>query len=285
MGLFPSKKKDFYICDRGHPHLKKKYYDRFNPSVLGLGDLTATSIERDAIAAVFDLQGFTRFCSQSDPQLAVSEFLAAFLDWLFDAVKRENIVAERGPDGKKLPTHDEDGTLPAYTTLPFFAKFMGDGVLFLWDAAGLTDQAICSIPSVAIQICSWYELQFLPTISFEVTDPPSRLRCGIARGKVFSVGNGEDFVGPCINLASRLQKLSSISMAFARRGFKADKYMDEHMRNHFALKKVAIRGVGEHELVYIDKAEFEELSDEERELFREPDEGYLHYKPKEPSSG
>lgn len=149
---------------------------------------------------------------------------------------------------------------------------MGDGVLFLWNASELNEHTICSIPAVLMQVCASYELEFLPKICFNVADPPETLRCGIARGKIFSVGNGTDFVGPCINMASRLQKLSSIKIAFSRRGFNADKFMDPHMRSHFVLKKVSIRGIGDNELVYLNKYEFDHLDADEKDLFEEPDE-------------
>jgi class 3 adenylate cyclase len=265
MGLFTTTKRDFYICDRGSPHLKRAKCDRFNASVLGLGDLTAESKERDAVAAVFDLAGFTRFCNQIDPQLAISEYLAEFIEWLFATVKEQCTLPDKDTD------HIDDD-VAALATLPFFVKFMGDGVLFLWDVSGLPGAAICALPAIGLQVSAAYSVDFLPRIAFSVSDPPETLRCGMARGKVFSVGNGEDFVGPCINMASRLQKLSAIQTAFARRGFNADKYMDKHMRSHFLLKKVGVRGIGENELVYVERSQFEDLPVDEKALFREPDE-------------
>jgi class 3 adenylate cyclase len=269
VGLFETRDADFFTCSRGFPHLRKKRYDQFTATVLGLGDLTAPSKETDSVAAVFDLSGFTKFCNQIDPQLAVSEYLASFLDWLFKAVKEESVV--NTPKGKKK---DKDSDIPAWATLPFFAKFLGDGVLFLWDASKITEKAICSIPTLGLQVSARYYLEFLPKISFEVVDPPQVLRCGIARGKVLSVGDGQDFVGPCINMASRLQKLSDIPVSFSRRGFNAEKHMNPHMRGHFLLKKVAVRGVGEHELVYVSKDEFEELPESEKSRFEDPAEEF-----------
>jgi class 3 adenylate cyclase len=265
MGQFETRKSDFYICSAGFPHLKRARFEQFNSGVLGLGDLGAPSKESDAVAAVFDLGGFTRFCNQIDPQLAISEYLAAFLDWLFEAVKDETVVATGREDIK----HNRD-EVAAFATLPVFAKFMGDGVLFLWNVGDLTNNAICAIPAVALQICASYRLRFLPKISLKVTDPPETLRCGLARGKVYAVGKGEDFVGPCINMAMRLQKLS-FRVAFSRRGFNADEYMDKHMRGHFVLKKVVIRGIGANELIYLSKSDFESLPPSERVLFKEPD--------------
>ena len=62
--------------------LDNEQFDRFNPGVLGLGDIGAPSKQVDALAAVFDLEGFTSFCSHVDPHLAVPEYLSRFLDWL-----------------------------------------------------------------------------------------------------------------------------------------------------------------------------------------------------------
>ena len=68
-------------------------------------------------------------------------------------------------------------------------------------------------------ICDDYVEHFYPIIRKQVVEPPNRLRCGIARGKVFSVGNGQDYVDPCINIASRLQQLSHLTFCFPQRGF------------------------------------------------------------------
>ena len=276
---------DFYICDRGFPHIQKTRFDDFHAAVLGLGDLTSPSRDLDAVAVVFDLAGFTKFCTQIDPQLAISEYLAAFIDWLFDSIKTFSLTEERYGAKKARATKrksgktavsaklskaavDDDGTIATFATLPFFAKFMGDGVLFLWNTKDLPAQTICAIPAIMLQVCAAYDLDFLPKIAQGVTDPPETLRCGIARGKVFSVGNGDDFVGPCINMASRLQHIS-VQVAFARRGFNADKFMDAHVRSHFLLKRVSIRGIGENELVYIDRLADSGLKKREQKVFHD----------------
>src|SRR5438552_847106 len=94
MSVYKVPSKDFYICDSGFPHIKKERLDKFTASMLGLGDLAAPTDDVDAIAAVFDLSGFTNFCTQIDPQLAISEYLSAFLDWLFASIKSESLVDE-----------------------------------------------------------------------------------------------------------------------------------------------------------------------------------------------
>jgi hypothetical protein len=89
-------------------------------------------------------------------------------------------------------------------------------------------------------------------------EPPSKLRCGIARGSVFPIGNGLDFVGPCINISTRLQKMSDLSFAFSARGVDLNVF---HPSYHevFVKKQVAIRGIGDNELIYISREEFDKL--------------------------
>ena len=129
---------------------------------------------------------------------------------------------------------------------------------------------ICNVVTSLWETCSNYVLTFYPMTRKVVTQPPKVLRCGIARGTVFSVGNGEDYVGPCINIAARLQKLSSLSFCFSRRGFDVEKNMPEETAVKYVLKSVSLRGIGEDELVWVRKEEFDSLLDEEKALFRSP---------------
>lgn len=245
------KKRRIYLLDN-------ERFGRFNPSVLGLGNISLPSKEVEAIAAVFDLSGFTNFCKQVDPYLAVPEFLSRFLSWLLNKVK-ERFVRRSYEEGKEL-----------WTELPFLAKFLGDGILFLWDASNMDGVLICNVVGILDHICDDYVEEFYPQIRTVVVEAPSCLRCGVARGKVFSVGNGQDYVGPCINMASKLQKLSHLTFCFPRRGFDIDEHMHQKVRRLFVEKRVAIRGIGENELVWVRKKEFDELPKEEKALFRKP---------------
>jgi len=238
--------------------LSGEQFDKFNPDVLGLGDIGARSTQLEAMAAIFDLSGFTSFCSQVDPHLAVPEYLSRFLDWLFAEIKT-GFVKESEAEEKLL-----------WAGLPFLAKFLGDGVLFLWDTRNMSGAEICNIVTSLWEICGNYIHEFHPTIKKIVAQPPQFLRCGIARGTVFSVGNGEDYVGPCINIASRLQKLSSLSFCFSRRGFDIERYMPEETAAKYALKYAPLRGIGDDELVWVRREEFEALTDEEKACFRNP---------------
>jgi len=246
------RKKDFTIT------LQKPAFELFNPAVLGLGDITQESRTVAAIAAFFDLQGFTNFSKQIDSHLSIPLFLNEFLEWIFSAIRSES------------QRQIEEDVVRLWHDLPFLAKFMGDGVLFLWNTEFMGSIAQHNLIRSLYNICTQYETAFYPSMRRKVVDPPLRLRCGVAKGSVFSVGNGEDYVGPCINMAARLQKLFGLSFAFARRGFDPESGWKPEQLKKWVLKVASIRGIGEAELIYTPAEVFEALEAAERENFRDP---------------
>lgn len=241
--------------DRGkltHTIIKSEF-NKFNPIVLGLGDISAESKYQEALVAVFDLEGFSSFCNQIDPHLVVPEFLQSFLTWLFENISKQS-------------TQRQDGdSVALWCQLPFFAKFTGDGVLFLWDTVNMNPMQIGNVVCTIGNILASYTHVFIPEMRKAVAKAPKRLRCGIARGQVVSVGNGEDYVGACINVASRIQKLSAFSLALSRRGFSLTKNFTPETRELFKLIRISIRGVGDDELVFVPKEEFDELPQPEQQ--------------------
>jgi class 3 adenylate cyclase len=230
----------------------------FNPSVLGLGDISQRAIPTEAIAAIFDLTGFTHFCRQIDPQLSVPLYLQTFLDWIFSRI-RDETVAETHETGVEL-----------YQPLPFLIKFMGDGLLVLWDTASMNNVNITNTVVMCSMICDSYTQHFIPTLNSKVAEPPPSLRCGIARGTVLSVGSKNDYVGSCINLAARLQQLPSISLACSRRGFDLhDTTIDEGFRKEICLRRVSIRGIGDNELIYLYEKEVGSMPARDRKFYKE----------------
>lgn len=236
--------------------LTQREFKQFNASILGLGKIQKQASVTNALAAVFDLEGFTDFCSQIDPQLVVPEFLSDFLVWLFKSIST------------KFTEKESKESVRIWGSLPFFAKFTGDGVLFLWNtdlSGGPT--GIGHIARNLSEICDDYLSDLQPRIAESFSKTPQRLRVGIARGQILSVGNGSDFVGPCINIAARLQKIASLSFAVSRRGFDP-KECFKSIQKQLVVKKLPIRGVGDDEPVIIRKKEFNALSDDEKALFK-----------------
>lgn len=236
---------------------RNREFKKFNPAVLGLGDIRLPSKQVDAVAAVFDLSGFTKFCTQVDPHLYVPIYLSWFLDWLFQNIT-DQFTQRKYRKGRVM-----------WVDLPFLAKFLGDGVLFLWNSEKMNEVNLCNVLVSLRNICLRYRRDFVPIIKKEVGEPPPSLKCGVARGRVLSIGDGNDYVGPCINIASRLQKLSHLSFCFSRKGFDFERGMIEEVASQIIVKSVSIRGIGEHELVCIPKHEFERLPKREKAIFRE----------------
>lgn len=236
--------------------LNNEFSKKFSPSILDIGDIRSPSQEIEAITAVFDLSDFTKFCNQVDAYLAIPKFLNEFLTWLFSKIKIG------------LTENFNERPRSYWVELPVLAKFLGDGVLLLWNARQMTEAKICGIVATLYDICYDYQHQFYPRVSMAVVKPPGVLRCGMARGKVFSVGNGKDYVGHCINTASRLAHLGIVSFCFPQRGFQVQEYMPEEHYRIFTRKYISIRGVGEDELVWIVKDEFDKLPEQSKRLFR-----------------
>jgi hypothetical protein len=236
--------------------ITRSKFDSFTPSILGLGNIGSTSNQIHALSVMFDLEGFTNFCKQIDPQLAVPEFLNDFLHWLFNLI-REETIEETFPEG-----------YTTFSDLPFLAKFMGDGVLFLWDIEKLSELQILNIVVTMNNICIDYKNKFFKSIASKVVSPPANLRCGIARGAIYSVGDGNDFVGPCINMSARLQKLNSLIFCFSRRGLNPEGH--NWLKNNVVTMKTDIRGIGSEELVCLLKSQFDRLSAEDKNKFKNP---------------
>lgn len=241
-----------------HLSLPMSEFQRFNASILGLGDISREGKHLDALAAIFDLEGFTSFCNQIDPQLVVPEYLDQLLNWLFYRIST-NFVKEGGKD-----------VVIMWGKFPFFAKFLGDGILFLWDTQGLGQASLGNIIINLYRVCNAYAEEFLPEIKKSLTKVPTKLRCGVARGEVIAIGGGQDFVGSCINIASQLQKVSQLSFAFPRKGFNPQECFSSTWQSQFVPKKILVRGIGEDELIFICKKEYEALSKDEKKFFRNP---------------
>jgi class 3 adenylate cyclase len=234
--------------------LKRNFY-RFDPAILGFASLSTRSASFDGLAVVLDLKNFTDFCDQRDPHLEVPAFIECFLKWLFGRIADELFLAE---DGTKVILS---------SPLPNFGKFLGDGVLLLWDVREVSRESRGNIVRAFDIICSDYERDFVKALKDQFTNPPPKLRCGIAQGQVARIGNN-DYVGLCINIASRLQKLGdgAFSFAFTKKGLN-ENASDDWLKD-FRLIRIPIRGVSKQELVYVLRKEFRTLSREDKKRYQ-----------------
>jgi hypothetical protein len=154
--------------------LAKQQFDDFAPSSLGLGDVSRAGEYTQALAAIYDLEGFTLFCNQVDSHLVIPEFLQRYLDWFFEAMKDE------------FKESEVDSRVTIWGSLPFFVKFLGDGMLVLWDTAytrgfGGTLNSIIR----AHAIIERYLTEFIPMIRRHVYNPPPDYGVASRAAKLF----------------------------------------------------------------------------------------------------
>lgn len=235
---------------------KQRALRKFCPAVLELGDIGNEWEKIDVLAAVFDLGGFTSFCNQVDSHLSLPKFVKEFLNWLFKEIRSE-LVIERFEDGIGL-----------YSQLPIFAKFMGDGVLFLWDASHMHMVLICNVAILLREVVNRYRSNFVPKMRGQLLHYPKNLKCGVALGTVCSVGEGKDYVGMCINVACRLQKYSNIGFCLSKTGIDMKEGMTRDVAKRYMVRRAAIRGIGDEELVIVNKSDFAKLSPEGKAQFK-----------------
>lgn len=235
--------------------VRRSFFDNFHQGFIGLSDLAKRKKTFEGLAVILDLQGFTPFCDQRDPQHEVPRFLDRFLKWLFQKIRQELLETEDGDD------------VVLWSHLPIFGKFLGDGVLLIWDVTDVSLESRRNIVQAFDIICSDYVDVFLEKNIKEFTRPPLMLRCGIAQGQVTSIANGNDYVGMCINVAARLQKLANdaFSFGFTKKGLEEEE--GSNWYRHFILIQIEIRGLAKPEFVYVFRTEFNRLpEDEQRKL-------------------
>lgn len=223
---------------------------------------------REAFVLVFDLEGFSNFFSQPD----VQEYVSRYLNRIFDAVSR-NIyggIYYWGDDNEK------DKTLSSFLE-PTHVKFLGDGALYIWTfKKGERDRYRTDI-LYFINRCWNLKNSFLKIVErcsedVPVADLPRRIRFGFASGSVnkltYRYSDRTEYIGYCINLASRLQSYCRELgfIASARIRF-SNKIIQEHNYHKVWVKKLL--GFPK-EQVIVDKQEYEKLSaSTKKELFEE----------------
>jgi hypothetical protein len=123
-------------------------FQAFDESIIGLGDLSQGRNLPESLVAVFDLEGFTRFAVQPDPHIVVPPFLRAFLRWLVHCIR----------DGA---THAKsDGKTFLWCPLPIYMKFLGDGLLVIWDVERIPDNIRENIVSTLVDAVNKYQSEF-----------------------------------------------------------------------------------------------------------------------------
>jgi class 3 adenylate cyclase len=217
------------------------------------------------VAMIYDLEGFSKFFNQPD----VQDYVPKFLNHVSQAVS----IALFGGLAYWLDKPVTYSSLQA----PIHEKFLGDGMLYLWTLPrGSMDFDAMFTENLCNRLWN-LKSRFGKVLAqaaddVPVMDLPSRIRFGLARGTVYELtrasGTQKEYIGFCINLASRLQKYSPGLgfIASARIGLRDEVLKKFNYRRVVATK---IRGFPE-EIVIVDKNEFERIDEEHRaDVFKE----------------
>jgi class 3 adenylate cyclase len=163
---------------------------------------------RHAIAASFDMSGFSSFCNRPNSHAYLNRYMAALFD-LFD-VAFEDFWRDLFKDTSRL----------IQVPRPDFCKYTGDGALLLWVREKGEDFSNDFCTSVVAALRNFQRQ--LPQIvagwerEWRASELPKIARFGISTGPVQPLVTAErltfmdpgeviDYAGHCINLAVRLQ--------------------------------------------------------------------------------
>jgi class 3 adenylate cyclase len=223
------------------------------------------SYPKNAVALLYDLEGFSRFFNQPD----VQDYVPAFLNHV-SAAMGVNLFG-----GEAYWAHN--ATIDPLEIEVAHEKFTGDGALYIL----LPPDGSSDFPAGTLQhLCNrvWtLKNRFSAVVdraleSVPVVEVPRKVRFGLSRGSVYElqtqVTTASEYIGFSINLASRLQKYCP------ELGFIASARLmlsDREIAKHGFMKVVAtqLRGFA-NEIVVIDSMEYESLPEETRnQLFKE----------------
>jgi class 3 adenylate cyclase len=223
------------------------------------------SYPKNAVALLYDLEGFSRFFNQPD----VQDYVPTFLNHVSAAVS----VNLFGGDA-----YWANATIVPLEIEVAHEKFTGDGALYiLLPPAGSSDFP----PNTLQHLCNrlWtLKSRFNVVVNraldmVPVLEVPRKVRFGLSRGSVYELRTqgttGSEYIGFSINLASRLQKYCP------ELGFIASARLmlsEREIARHGFMKVVAtqLRGFAD-EIVVIDSAEYGALPEDIRkQLFKEP---------------
>ena len=214
------------------------------------------------IALIYDLEGFSKFYNQPDVQNYVPKFI--------NEISKAISIVIYG--GNAYFTHKPQKISPLGNS-PIHEKFLGDGALYLWTETKSTpiDSDFVGILCNRLWTLKTYFSKVIKRCyeTVPVVDLPQRIRFGLASGTIYELtkhnSRQREYIGFCINLASRLQKYCPELgfIASARIGLP-----DSLLKKYGYIKVVAkeIKGFSR-EIVIVDGNEYEELSAETKSLY------------------
>lgn len=228
-------------------------------------------IPEQAFVLVFDLESFSKFFSQPD----VYYYVAKYLNKAFQAMD----ILIGGGDAFWLSGKNKDEPNKKIKTFrePVHIKFMGDGALYIWTYKPEEEKEFRNSLIAFINNLWNFRIRFDAFIEscsddVPVVDLPRNIRFGMASGSVYKLSyeksRDTEYIGYCINLASRLQLYCRDLGFIASARISVDKAKLEKHKYHRVIAK-KLRGLPD-EIVIVDKENYDDLDPEiKEELFME----------------
>lgn len=208
------------------------------------------------LALVFDISGFTNFFNKPDLQYYITDYINHIVECIEINIWGGEAYWIPEPSKKISP-------LPIK---PKMRKFLGDGMLYVWEN---DEKDTISNDDFKIKLLNrlWNLQLYFGNINnrlFEIIpigDLPLTVKFGIAKGTIYKLTEKDgthDFIGPCINLASRLVKYcKEINfIASARLDISSNKITEN---GYFRIIAKELRSF-ENEIVLIDKKDYNKIN-------------------------
>ena len=216
---------------------------------------------RNGISVIFDLGEFSKFFSQPD----VHDYIPRYLNHVTRCIE----IALFG--GVQFWNPEPDVLRPL-ALLPVHRKFLGDGALYIWtpkkDTGTFGENFVNYLSNRLWNLQNEFRrINKACSDDVPVFELPTTLRIGVARGTIFELSfeksTAKEYIGICINLASRLQKYCPglNFLASARLGLTHDR-IEQH--GYMRVVATKIRGFPK-EIVIVDKEGFSNLHEETRD--------------------
>ncbi|MCK4598263.1 hypothetical protein KAU37_00335 [Candidatus Bipolaricaulota bacterium] len=223
---------------------------------------------KNAVALIYDLTGFSQFFNQPD----VQNYVPTFLNCVSEAM---GICLFGG----EAYWQSKNSKIVAPDVRVAHEKFTGDGALYiLLPPSGSSDFKASELQYLCNSLWN-LKRNFNKVVSrslerVPVVEVPRGIRFGVSRGSVYELQKpgtvAREYIGFCINLASRLQSYCrDLGFIASARLMLSDKELTKH--GYIKVIATQIRGFPS-ELVLVDNKEYTALSDETRsQLFRDPE--------------
>lgn len=214
-----------------------------------------------AIVLFFDLGGFSNFLNQPD----VHEYVPRYINRVMEAMA----ICFFGGTDYWVPKPSEERAL---AISPIHEKYVGDGALYIWTPPR-GEAEFSEIFLINLINRLWNTKKFFGEINkrcledVPVVDLPPKIRFGLAKGSVYELAvqgsSRKEYIGFCINLASRLQKYCpELGFIASARLEIPQTLLDKH--GYIRVVASSIRGFPK-EIVILDKNEYDGLEPQRRE--------------------